>query len=153
MDEREKGRQKPSPSPQRNPQAKPYRFKNLQPRNKPTTMTRQLTKSQDFRQNYLCDFHLCTHFFIHNPKQHIHGNKTTYNGVLMRQIYVETLLDCCMYKVQCMPLLSHIDGGSFRRTSQSPNTAQRSCCTGPPVYIGWNRVHPMQPGGPVWHLR
>jgi hypothetical protein len=21
--------------------------------------------------------------------------------------------------------------------------------TGPPVYIGWNRVHPMLPGGPV----
>ncbi len=24
---------------------------------------------------------------------------------------------------------------------------------GPPVYIGWNRVHAMQPGGAVWLLR
>ncbi len=27
---------------------------------KPKTVTRQLTKSQDFRQSYLCDFHLWT---------------------------------------------------------------------------------------------
>jgi hypothetical protein len=32
-----------------------------QPRKKPTTVTRQLTKSRDFRQNYLCDFHLRDH--------------------------------------------------------------------------------------------
>ncbi len=38
--------------------SRPYGFKNLQPRKKPTTVTRQLTKSRDLRQNYLCDFHL-----------------------------------------------------------------------------------------------
>ncbi len=43
---------------QRNPQARPQGFKNLQFRKKLTTMTRQMTKSRDFRQNYLCDFHL-----------------------------------------------------------------------------------------------
>jgi hypothetical protein len=41
-----------------NSQARTYGFKNLQARKKPTTVTRQLTKSQDFRQKYLCDFHL-----------------------------------------------------------------------------------------------
>jgi hypothetical protein len=30
------------------------------------------------------------------------------------------------------------------------NPAKRDSHTGPPVYIGWNRVHPMQPGGPVY---
>jgi hypothetical protein len=35
-----------------------YGFKNLLPRKKPTTVTRQLAKSQDFRQNNLCNFHL-----------------------------------------------------------------------------------------------
>ncbi len=39
-------------------QRNPYGFKNLNPSKKPATMTRQLTKSIDFRQNYLCDFHL-----------------------------------------------------------------------------------------------
>jgi hypothetical protein len=34
-------------------------------------------------------------------------------------------------------------GGSFRRTLLSAKPAQRSCRTGSPVYIGWNRVHPM----------
>jgi hypothetical protein len=29
---------------------------------KPTTVTRQLTKSRDFCQNYLCDLHLCSLF-------------------------------------------------------------------------------------------
>jgi hypothetical protein len=33
----------------------PYGFKNLQPRKKSTILTQQLTKSQDFRQNYLCE--------------------------------------------------------------------------------------------------
>jgi hypothetical protein len=42
---------------QRNPQARPYGFKNQSM--KPMTVTRQLTKSPDFRQNYFCDFHLC----------------------------------------------------------------------------------------------
>ncbi len=43
---------------QRNPQAMPNGFRNLQPRKKPTAETRQLTKFRDFSQNYLCDFHL-----------------------------------------------------------------------------------------------
>jgi hypothetical protein len=43
---------------QRNPQARPYGIKNLYPRTTPTAVTRQLTKSRGFRQNYLCDFHL-----------------------------------------------------------------------------------------------
>jgi hypothetical protein len=30
------------------------------PAKKPATVTRQLTKYVDFRQNYLCDFHLST---------------------------------------------------------------------------------------------
>jgi hypothetical protein len=45
----------------KNPLARPYGFKNLQPRKKHPTVTRQLTKSRDFRQNYFCDcqdFHL-----------------------------------------------------------------------------------------------
>ncbi len=33
-------------------------FKNLKPRRKPKTVTRQLAKSRDFRKNYLCDVHL-----------------------------------------------------------------------------------------------
>jgi hypothetical protein len=43
---------------QRNPWARPYGLKNLNPSKKPSTVTRQLTKSLEFRQNYLCDFHL-----------------------------------------------------------------------------------------------
>jgi hypothetical protein len=36
--------------------------------------------------------------------------------------------------------------GSFRRALQSANPAQRLCRTGPPVYIGWNRIHPRLAG-------
>ncbi len=35
-----------------------YGLKNLLPNKKPTTVIQQLTKSRDFRQNYLFDFHL-----------------------------------------------------------------------------------------------
>jgi hypothetical protein len=35
----------------------PYGFKNPYPSTKPATVTRQPTKSTDFHQNYLCDFH------------------------------------------------------------------------------------------------
>jgi hypothetical protein len=41
----------------------PYGFKNLQPRKERMTVTRQLVKSRDFRQNYLCDFHLGVQFY------------------------------------------------------------------------------------------
>ncbi len=41
-----------------NKQVRPYGFKNLLRRKKPMTVTRQLTKSGDFRQKYLGDFHL-----------------------------------------------------------------------------------------------
>ncbi len=37
--------------------ARPFRFKNLCPSKKTPTVTRQLTKSIDICQNYLCDFH------------------------------------------------------------------------------------------------
>ncbi len=40
---------------QRNTWTRPYGFKNLSPSNKPATVTRQLTKSVEFCQNYLCD--------------------------------------------------------------------------------------------------
>jgi hypothetical protein len=43
---------------QRNPYARLYGFKNLYPCKKPATGTRRLTKSIDFRPNYLCYFHL-----------------------------------------------------------------------------------------------
>jgi hypothetical protein len=39
---------------QRNPQARPYGFKNLLPRKRPSTVTRQLTSLETYR----CDFHL-----------------------------------------------------------------------------------------------
>ncbi len=42
----------------RNPQARPYGLKNLYPSKKAATVPRKLTKSIDFCQNYLCDFHL-----------------------------------------------------------------------------------------------
>jgi hypothetical protein len=38
--------------------ARPYEFKNLYPSKKPATVTRQLTKCIDFRQNYVCDSHV-----------------------------------------------------------------------------------------------
>ncbi len=47
---------------QRKPQARPKGFNNLQPRQKPTTVTRRLKKSGDFRQD-ICDFHLSTHIY------------------------------------------------------------------------------------------
>ncbi len=50
---------------QRNSYARPYGFKKLKPRKKPTTVIRQLTKSQDLRQNYICEFHL--RFECHQP--------------------------------------------------------------------------------------
>ncbi len=37
---------------------RPYGYKNIKPRKKPTTVTGQLTKSGDYGQDYLCDFHL-----------------------------------------------------------------------------------------------
>jgi hypothetical protein len=49
-----------------------------------------------------------------------------------------------VHYVHKSPLLSlhkqplFLGGGSFKRTLQSANPAQRSCRAGPPVYIGWN---------------
>ncbi len=40
------------------PPKSPYGFKNLYPSKKPATVTQQLQKSIDFRQNELYDFHL-----------------------------------------------------------------------------------------------
>jgi hypothetical protein len=44
-----------------------------------------------------------------------------------------------------IPLTSGSGSGRPKNTwiRWSGNPAQRSCWTGPPVYIGWNRVHPM----------
>ncbi len=50
----------PPPPPEKSIGARPYGFKNLHPSKKPTTVTQQLTKSVDLRQNYVCDCHLRT---------------------------------------------------------------------------------------------
>jgi hypothetical protein len=50
--------QPPPPPHKKSIRARPYRFKNLYPSKKPATVTQQLTKSIDFRQNYVCDCHL-----------------------------------------------------------------------------------------------
>ncbi len=42
--------------------SRPYGFKNLYPSKKPATVTQQLTKSINFRQNYACDCHLRSGF-------------------------------------------------------------------------------------------
>jgi hypothetical protein len=47
------------PPPQKSVGARPYGFKNLCPSKKPPTVTQQLTKPIDFRQNYVCDGHPC----------------------------------------------------------------------------------------------
>jgi hypothetical protein len=52
---------------QRNSQARPYGFNNLYPSKKPATVTQQLTKSIDFHQNYLCDFHCRIRKFLGHP--------------------------------------------------------------------------------------
>jgi hypothetical protein len=57
MHESEKGKQ--TPPPKKSTGYRPYGFKQLKPRKKTTTVTRQVTKSQDFHESYLCDFHLC----------------------------------------------------------------------------------------------
>jgi hypothetical protein len=48
----------------------PYRFKSLYPSKKPATVTQQLQKSIDFRQNELYDFHLWPEnsHFSKNPR-------------------------------------------------------------------------------------
>jgi hypothetical protein len=45
----------PPPPPQK---SRPYGFKNLYTSKIPATVTNPLTKSIDFRQNYVCDCHL-----------------------------------------------------------------------------------------------
>ena len=58
----------PPPIPPKNSiRARPYGFKNLYPSKKPATVTQQLTKSIDFRQNYVCDCHLWTCCFYRAP--------------------------------------------------------------------------------------
>ncbi len=58
MDESDKGKHPPPPPPKESHRLGPIDSTNLEPWKKPATVTRQLTKSQDFRQNYFCDFHL-----------------------------------------------------------------------------------------------
>jgi hypothetical protein len=41
---------------------------------KPATVTQQLTRSTDFRQNYLCDFHLCCLFPPPPPEATVPGS-------------------------------------------------------------------------------
>ncbi len=60
MDESDKGKHPPPPPPPK----KAIDSTNLEPRKKPATVTRQLTKSQDFRQNYLCDFYLWQNLIV-----------------------------------------------------------------------------------------
>ncbi len=48
------------PPPKRNLWLGPMDLKTISYRKKPTTVTKQLTKSGKFRQNYLCDFHFCS---------------------------------------------------------------------------------------------
>jgi hypothetical protein len=58
----QKSQPPPPPSPKKSIGARPYGFKNLYPSKKPATVTQQLTKSIDFRQNYVCDCHLRRRF-------------------------------------------------------------------------------------------
>jgi hypothetical protein len=50
----------PTPLPKKSLWLGPMDLKTIAYRKKPTTVTQQLTKSRDFRQNYLCDFHFCS---------------------------------------------------------------------------------------------
>ncbi len=57
----QKSQPPPPPPPKKSKKsigARPYGFKNLNHSKKPATVTQQLTKSIDFRQNYVCDCHL-----------------------------------------------------------------------------------------------
>ncbi len=57
----------------------------------------------------------------------------------------KTTIKCLVFSICIVHILYRFgtSGGSFRRTLQSTNLAQRTCRTGPPVYIGWNRVYPV----------
>ncbi len=66
--------------------------------------------------------------YIHDTSQHATCDTLQYSVHTSQQATCDTL--------QC-------SGESFRRTFLSANPAQRSSRKGPPVYIGWNRVHPM----------
>jgi hypothetical protein len=56
--------QPPPPPPKKSIGARPNGFKNLYPNKKPATVTQQLTKYIDFRQNYVCDCHLWILFTV-----------------------------------------------------------------------------------------